>query len=434
LKRALIISYYWPPSGGSGVQRWLKFTKYLPQFNVVPIVYTPENPEYPEIDQALVNEISKETIVIKRKIWEPYAIYKFITGKKQSTKLSASFAKEKKGSSLLESFSIWLRGNFLIPDPRVFWVNSSVRYIEKYLMANPVDVIISSGPPHSMHLIAMKLKERLDIKWIADFRDPWTQIDFYQELKLTKWGDRKHKQLEQKVLEAADKIIVVGEGMKADFLSLDYSLNANKIEVIHNGYDTSDFESENHHFDLDKKFSIVHIGTLGAARNPHHLWAAIAKLVKENKDFASKLVLRFVGKTDYSVSQSLEALDLLQYAEFVAYVPHHEVIKYQKSARVLLLLINNTPNAKSIITGKFFEYMVSGRPVLAIGVKDSEVHHIINKTECGTLCAFEDEEKMGLEVLQFFYLFIENKDQHFGNSSVKDFTRRNLTKNLIDIL
>jgi glycosyltransferase involved in cell wall biosynthesis len=435
LKRALIISYYWPPSGGSGVQRWLKFTKYLPEFGITPIVYTPENPEFPEFDSSLEKSISKETIILKTKIWEPYAIYKLLTGKKQSTKLSASFAKEKKGSSLLERLSIWIRGNFLIPDPRVFWVRKSIKYLEAYLKENPVDAVISSGPPHSMHLIAMGLKERLGLKWIADFRDPWTQIDFYHELQLTKWGDAKHRRLEKKVLESADKIIVVGEGMKTDFLSLNYRLNPENIEVIHNGYDENDFEQKiDNVVQLDDKFSIVHIGTLGAARNPHTLWKALSELLREEPKLKDQLHIRFVGKTDFSVKESLEKFDLLNYAEFINYVPHSDVVGYQKSARLLLLLINNTPNAKSIITGKFFEYLVSGRPIFAVGLKDSEINTIINKTECGTLCDFNDLIETKSAIVSAFSSYLDGRDKYFGNFHVKNFTRKNLTKKLVSII
>ncbi len=434
MKRVLIISYYWPPSGGSGVQRWLKFTKYLPEYGVIPIVYTPENPENPEIDLSLIESISPETIVIKKKIWEPYSIYKFISGKKQNTKLSASFAKTKKGNSLIERLSIWIRGNFLIPDPRVFWVKSSVRFLENYLKQNPVDVIISTGPPHSMHMIALRLKEKLGLTWIADFRDPWTQIDFYQELLLSRWGDSKHRKLERQVLESADKLVVVGEGMKSDFLDLNDTISPDKITVIHNGYDESDFANSSVSEALDDKFSIVHIGTLGAARNPNALWQSIAELIKEDQNFATHLVLRFVGKTDYSVNESLNALDLLNYAEFIDYVPHHEVVKYQQSARVLLLLINNTPNAKSILTGKFFEYMVSGRPVFAVGIEDSEIDKIIQSTECGVLCGFKEVNKMKAELKKCFELYLLKNDLHFGNANVKAFTRKSLTQKLVDIL
>ena len=208
MKRVLIITYYWPPSGGAGVQRWLKFVKYLRNYGWEPIVYTAENGEMPVIDPSLEKDIPNNTTVLKTKIWEPYSFYKTFIGKKQNEKINASFLSENKKPSLTEKISVWIRGNFFIPDARKFWIKPSVKHLSNYLKSNPVDAIISSGPPHSMHLIALGIKKQFPkLKWVADFRDPWTNIDFYKELMLTSASDRKHKQLEKEVLLHADSVI-----------------------------------------------------------------------------------------------------------------------------------------------------------------------------------------------------------------------------------
>jgi len=192
MKKALIITYYWPPSGGAGVQRWLKFVKYLREFGWEPIVYTPENPEFPEIDESLYSDIPENLTVIKTPIREPYTAYKKFIGRTKKEKINAGFLSEKKRNPFLENISVWIRGNFFIPDARLLWIKPSVKFLLKYLTGNPVDIIISTGPPHSMHIIAMKLNESLKLPWVADFRDPWTNIDFYKDLKLTSWADSRH--------------------------------------------------------------------------------------------------------------------------------------------------------------------------------------------------------------------------------------------------
>ncbi|MEA3317025.1 MAG: glycosyl transferase family 1, partial [Bacteroidota bacterium] len=184
-KKVLIITYYWPPSGGAGVQRWLKFAKFLPKYGWNPIIYTPENGEIPVTDKSLHKDISKETKVIKRKIWEPYTWYKKFIGQKNNQKINVGFLSENQKPKFTEKISVWIRGNFFIPDARKFWIKPSVKFLKTYLKNNNVDAIISTGPPHSMHLIAMQLQKKLNLPWIADFRDPWTNIDFYEDLLLT---------------------------------------------------------------------------------------------------------------------------------------------------------------------------------------------------------------------------------------------------------
>ncbi|HPD95904.1 MAG TPA: glycosyl transferase family 1, partial [Tenuifilaceae bacterium] len=172
-KRVLIITYYWPPSGGAPVQRWLKFAKYLERFGWQPVIYTPENPESFYDDESLMRDVPKDIEIVKSHIWEPYDIYRMLTGKK-GEKIAVGFTSADKKKGVSHNLLMWLRGNLLIPDPRIFWVNPSVRFLKKYLKENPVDVVVTTGPPHSLHLIGLKLKRKLKVKWLADFRDPWT--------------------------------------------------------------------------------------------------------------------------------------------------------------------------------------------------------------------------------------------------------------------
>ena len=193
MKRALIVTYYWPPAGGPGVQRWLKFVKYFKEFGVEPIVYIPENPNYPFVDENFSAEIPSDTEILKHPIKEPYRFAKFFSKKK--TKQMSSGIIPKKDSTAIEKLMLYVRGNFFIPDARVGWVKPSVKYLSDYLENNDVDVVITTGPPHSLHLIGKQLKKELNVKWIADFRDPWTTIHYHKSLRLNKTSEKKHKAL-----------------------------------------------------------------------------------------------------------------------------------------------------------------------------------------------------------------------------------------------
>ena len=230
-RKVLVITYYWPPSGGAGVQRWLKFVKYLTLMGWEPIVYTPLNPEYPVEDKSLLDEIPPGVTIFKTPIKEPYTIYKKFVGMKSTDKVAANFISDGKKPSWAQKVAVWLRGNFFIPDPRVFWVKPSVRFLSELLEDDPVDVIVTSGPPHSMHLIGLKLKQKYGIPWVADFRDPWTNIDFYHELMLTTVADSIHKRLERKVLTKADLVVTVNRAMQEEFLAK----GAKQVSVISNG-------------------------------------------------------------------------------------------------------------------------------------------------------------------------------------------------------
>ena len=427
MKKVLIITYYWPPSGGSGVQRWLKFVKYLRDFGWEPIVYTPENPENPETDISLQKDIPQNITILKTPIWEPYSFYKKFTGKKKSQRINAGFLSENKKPNLLENFSIWIRGNFFIPDARKFWIKPSVKFLEKYLSKNPVDVVISTGPPHSMHIIAYHLKKKLNIKWIADFRDPWTNIDFYNELRLSSWADKKHHNLEQKVLYNADKVIVISKTMSEDMKRL----HKRHYDVITNGFDNDDLQTTDIH--LDKKFSIAHIGTMPKTRNPEALWKVLYVLVKENYQFASDLEIKLVGRVDYTVIQMLKQYNLLNYLNKIEYLPHDKVINIQQQSQILLLLLNDTPNAKMILTGKFFEYLSAQRPILCIGPTDGDAAKILNETKSGYISDFKDEEKLKNNILE---LYSKYKDgiSLFESTGIQKYSRKNLTRELAELM
>lgn len=424
MKKVLIITYYWPPSGGGGVQRWLKFVKYLRQFGWEPVIYTPENPESPQLDQSLVNEIPAGIEVLKTKVWEPYSWYKAFTGRKRDERIQTAFLSEKKKPGLTEKLSIWIRGNVFIPDARRFWIKPSVRFLKNWLSENKIDLIVSTGPPHSMHLIAMQLKEQTGIRWLADFRDPWTNIDYYQDLMLGKRADKKHHQLELKVLQNADAVTVVSPGMQREFNGI---LNQ-EYTVIPNGFDSSDFDKLEK-IEPDNDFSLAHIGALVKTRNPLKLWKVLKELCEEDAGFSDSLKIKLIGNIDVFVRESLKEFQLLEKVQIQSYLPHDEVVKEQMRAQVLLLLINRTPNAHLILTGKLFEYMGAGRPILGIGPQHGDASKILSKTGAGVMVDFEEEKQLKKYILDYYKRYRNNTlTSTYGN--VQQYSRLELTREM----
>ena len=434
MKKVLIITYYWPPTGGSGVQRWLKFAKYLPSLGWQPVIYTPENPEAPVIDNSLIKDIPIEAIILKQPIWEPYSLYKFLSGKKKDEKISTGFLSENKKAGIIQKLSIWIRGNLLIPDPRKFWIKPSVSFLTEYLKNNPVSAIITTGPPHSMHMIGLQLKRKTNIHWVADFRDPWTNIDFYKELKLSRYADKLHHKMEMEVLINADILLTIGNTMKEEFkemlLKNNNAKNSDKIKALTNGYDEDDIKNVT---GLDKKFSIAHIGTLTPSRNPEVLWKGLSELIKENPDFSADLEIKLVGKADINILQSMKDAGLENYIRKTEYLDHDKVIELQQQSQVLLLLINNTPNSKGILTGKFFEYMAAKRPILCIGPADGDAAAILNETQTGKISEYKDVATLKKNILEFYHLYQQQK-LSINSTGIEKYSRKNLTKELVEIL
>ncbi|WBX75642.1 glycosyltransferase family 4 protein [Tenacibaculum ovolyticum] len=419
--KVLIITYYWVPAGGSGVQRWLKFVKYLRDFNIEPVVYTVDEAKYPIVDKSLKSDVPENIEVLKKDIWEPNNLLSIF--KKKETKTSAGFLNP--NPTFFGKILQYVRANYFIPDARKFWVKPSVKYLEKYLKENRIDAIITTGPPHSLHLIGLALKKKTNIKWIADFRDPWTVIDYFHQLPLTKKSIKKHHQLEQEVLANADASLVVGETMKAN-----YKTFSNNVHVVTNGYDSE--ENEKIVPVLDTKFSITHIGLMNSDRNPKILWKALSELSEKNNAFKNDLEIKLIGKLSDDVVIDLDKYEFKS-VEKINYVPHKEVQQYQRNSQVLLLAVNNVPSAKGIITGKIFEYLQAKRPILAIGPEDGDLAVILKNTNSGTIVDFNDKEAIKRTVLSLYKSYKENTLQ-VSSKDIEQYHRKELTKQLSVIL
>jgi glycosyltransferase involved in cell wall biosynthesis len=427
MKKVLVITYYWPPSGGGGVQRWLKFVKYLPDFGWEPIVYTPENQNAPSKDNTLMRDISPELKIIRRPIWEPYNLYRMLSGRKKEENLGAAFASGKKSNKFFESLSNWIRSNFFIPDARKSWIKPSVSFLKEYIHKHDIDAVVTTGPPHSMHMIGLKLKKLTGVKWLADFRDPWTDIDYYDQLKLTKWANEKHHRLEREVLKNADIIVCVSNSNK-EKLNLKAKVD---IRVVTNGFDDVDVSFLSS--PVEKKFSLAHIGTFMANRNPEILWDVLSDMILENKQFRQDFILRLVGKTDSVILNNLTNKGLAPFVHVEEPVSHNEAIQLQKSAQVLLLTVNKTGDSKGMVTGKVFEYLVSGRPILAIGPSDGDLAKILKETGTGVISDFNDKADLKKK-LESYYMQFKRNTLTVNPKNTEKYSRKNLTREMADII
>lgn len=423
-KKALIITYYWPPAGGPGVQRWLKFVKYLPDFDIEPIVYIPSNANYPIIDESLSNDVSDELIILRQPIKEPYKFAGFLSNKKSKT-ISKGLIPEQKVQTPIDKLLLFIRGNFFIPDARKQWVRPSFQYLSTYIDDYNIDTVITTGPPHSVHLIGLKLQKVNKIKWIADFRDPWTTIGYHKQLKLLRISKNKHLKFEKEVLNQADQIIVTSDVTKREFES-----KTNKpIAVITNGYDSVSADEPA----LDTNFSLAHIGSLLSKRNPEVLWSVLKELVHEHSDFRNNFELNLVGYVSDEVLERLVDYDLSKYVNKVGYVSHNEAIRFQKKSQILLLIEIDSKDTRCIIPGKLFEYIVSNRPILALGPNGSDVERILKETNTGNYFNYDDHDGLKKIILEHYNGFKEGKLQSHG-IGLQKYSRKVLTKTLAELL
>ena len=419
-KRVLIISYYWPPTGGSGVQRWVKFAKYLPSEGWQPVIYTPLNPEAITVDESLLSEIPPQVEVIKRKIFEPYNIYRALTGAKNRTAQSGEvnpINAQKK--SFTQKVSMWIRGNMFIPDPRCFWIGPSVRFLKKYLKEHPVDIIVSTGPPHSMHLIARKVARSTGIPWVADFRDPWTKMFYFKHLALSPWAERKHARLEKMVLDDASVVVAVSPLVQDEFKAM----TTTEVDLITNGFDEDDFAAKPQR---DEYFSITHTGLFASDGNPDILWKVLAEKCRRDSKFKKLLRIRLAGKTDKQITESIVAAGLGENLEDLGYCNHNDAVCLQKSSSLLILPLRKEPEYRATLPGKLFEYLASERPILGIGQTDGAMARIISQTQAGFVFGWEDNASIS-RYIDLCWERFRNGTLKADTHDIGSFSRRSLT-------
>lgn len=418
MKKVLIITYYWPPSGGAGVQRWLKFSKYLPENGWIPIVLTvdPAYASYPQLDQSLVSEIHPDCVVYKTKSFELYNLYKYLSRKKEVP--YGGFANESK-DSLFQKLSKFLRGNFLLPDPRKGWNKYAYKKALELIEKCKIDTVVTTSPPHSTQLIGLKLKKKIGVRWISDLRDPWTDIYYYNHFMHTRLAHKINLRYEKAVIEKSDLIVTVSEDLKRLFTEKSKLGIASKIHVIPNGYDSEDFDYRE--LPKERKKTITYSGTISEAYDINAFLDAIISL---DSKLHSDLLFRFVGSIPSAVEEKLKNTGIE--LELTGYVDHAKSIEYLFRSDILLIVIPKVDNNKGIVTGKFFEYLASRKPILGIGPKSGDLDNIIEQTHCGKLFDYSDSDG-----IRMFLTDTLSSNSEYNNSElIKQYSRKELTKKL----
>ena len=424
MKKVLILTYYWPPSGGPGVQRILHFCKYLPQFGWEPIVLTVAEGEYPERDETLLQQISPSLKVVKTKSLEPFGLYRQVLGKSKEEKITTFVLTESSKGSLLKRLSAFIRANIFIPDARIGWYPFAVKKGLDIIKKEKIDLLFSTSPPNSVNVIAQKLAEKSKIKWVADYRDPWTDVFYYHQLKRTKWASALDRKKEQQALQKARSVITVSP----EIVRLFQSKASNNYFVIPNGFDEDDFKRD---YSLlnNGVFRIVHTGHLAGNQNPVGLWQALADLVN-NTTFSKSLQLLFCGRVHEDIYKSLKHYKLDKYCTFQNYKPHDKIVDILKSASLLYFVIPTCSYSKGILTSKLFDYLGATRPILGIGPADGDAAAILKETQAGEMFDNKNSESIRHYILKLF----EKKHVYQGNNTViQKYTRKNQTKQLADI-
>ena len=426
MKRVLIISYYWPPSGGSGVQRWVKFAKYLPSEGWQPVIYTPENPELTTTDHSLEDEIPLEAEVIKRHITEPYGLFRKLFGEGKSASEGEVNPINSRKKTFKQKISMFIRGNIFIPDPRCLWISPSIKYLRKYLKEHPVDIIVSTGPPHSMHLIAEGLARAAGIPWIADFRDPWTRMFYFKHLGLGTWAEKRHKKLEKSVLDNADVVVAVSPLVQEEF----QAMTATPVELITNGYDDEDFEQV---VEPDGYFNITHTGLFASDGNPEILWKVLSDKSASESRFAGMLRIRLAGKNDKEITDAIVKAGLAANLRDIGYIDHQRAVREQKNASLLILPLRKEPEYRATLPGKLFEYLASGRPVLGIGQTDGAMARVLNSTKAGVVFNWDDEASIR-KYIDICWERFNNDTLKADTENIEQFSRRALTARMAALM
>jgi len=424
VKHLLVITYYWPPSGGAGVQRWLKFTKYLKEFGWRCSVVTvdPTKASYPIQDDSLLDDVSDDIKVYRTKTFEPFTAYKRLMGKKEVP--FAGFANEDR-PGIVEQSMRFVRGNFFIPDARVGWNEYAFKQAKEIIELDQVDAIATSSPPHSTQLVGLKLKDKFNLPWLADLRDPWTDIYYYSKMNHMGWAKKKDLGLEKKVLHAADSMLMVSQDMQRLFLQKTNNERKEFMHIVPNGYDQSDFES--HQIEASDKTTITYTGTLSEIYPLQTFFAVVAEEV-------GGLNLKFVGKMAPTYVEETKKLKLHDRIDFVDHVPHAESISHLLSSDMLLLCIPEVEDNKGILTGKMFEYLASGKFIICLGPEDGDAANIIRECKAGV--TVDPHNKEGIkEALQ---LAVEKAQQGNLHGAPKElierYSRKSLTEQVVNIL
>ena len=429
MKKILIISYYWPPSGGAGVQRMLKTVKYFPEFGIIPYVITvkEDKASYPSTDESLVKDVPAEAKIFRTDTFEPFGIYSKILGKKS---IPTGFSNES-NPGLFQKFSRFVRGNFFIPDARRGWVKYAYREACRIIENEKIDTVLITSPPHSAQLTGLQLRKKYKLKWIADFRDPWTDIYYYDEFSHLAFARKKDLKYEKNVLESADRIITVSKDVKKLLAAKIPDLGDKKISIIPNGYDEEDFTDKNRTVNKNE-FIITYTGTLADSYNPSVFFHALKKIINNNPDV--KIRMRFIGNPAFTLVDEMKNISLSENLELIPTVSHDRSVEYLLSSTILLLAIPEIKNDKGILTGKLFEYLAARKPIICIGPEDGDAAEIIADCKAGKTFGRNSEAALTDYMQQLISKWKSGEETDIMNNNFKKFSRRSQAEEISKII
>jgi glycosyltransferase involved in cell wall biosynthesis len=426
-RNVLIITYFWPPSGGPGVQRVLKFSKYLTDFGWQPIVLTVQSGDFPNYDYSLVKEIPVGLPVYKTKTIEPYNVFRFLTGRSKDSRIPTHVMGVKRKSSIGEKVSFWVRANVFVPDARIGWLPFAVFKGDEIIRKKKIDLLFSSGPPHTVHLIAQNLSKRFRIPWIADFRDPWVDIAYYEDFRRSYVSRKLDQYLEKKVLRNASAVVTVSQTM---INSIFRPKVVNNYYLIPNGFDPEDVK--NIEFNSSPKFRINYIGHLWKHHRPEVFFRSISQLIKKNIGFEKDLMMTFVGSLHDTAEEMIKSYNLSSYITRLGYLPHREAFTYMVNSEILYLPILH--DRKYHLTGKLFEYIAARTFILGIGQPDGDAAKILKETKCGIMIDHTDFHLVQQLIEKRYEKWKVDSSSRAGKiDKIKMYDRRNLTKKLSEV-
>ncbi len=430
MKKLLVITYYWPPSGGVGVQRILKFVKYLPEFGIMPYVVTvsEDKASYPSIDKTLTKDVPEKVKVYRTNTTEPFGLYSKVLGKKS---IPTGFSNESNPGSI-QKFSRFVRGNLYIPDARKGWVKYAYAKAAEIIEKENIDTVLTTSPPHSSQLIGLKLKNNFNINWITDLRDPWTDIHYYKEFRHLPYAKNLDLKYERKVLESADKIITVSNAFKDLFVRKSNKIDPSKIFVITNGFDPEDFKINNKSKKKEDEFIITVTGTMPENYDPFVFIDALKNITDEFHDISFKF--RMVGNAASSVIDYFSKPGLENVLELVPTVTHDKAVEYLLESTILFLVIPRFENEKGLIPAKLFEYLAARKTIVCLGPPDCEAAKIIEECKAGKTFDRNMIEQLTDYLKQLVSQWKQDKDLDVKNDLFEKYSRHNQAKKLAGII
>lgn len=413
MKKILLIAYYFPPCGGAAVQRWLRLLPLLVESGFDVTVLTTQDGDYIIKDESLLNKIPANVKVFRTFTPTMSKLWKTINS--DGTSLPYGSLSTTKSMSVSKRLMFWIRLNLIIPDVRIIWNPFAKRKAIKLCKENDYDWIITTGPPHSTHLIGLYLKKRFHIKWLADFRDPWTQIIYLQIEKQNAAIKLVNKILEKKVVKNADVNLIVSKSIAKQLP------DGNKV-VFYNGFDLEQFQ----HIDYvsTDKFRIKYIGQITEGQDIYSLLDFISKHI-DNQGIKD-IEFSFIG------TRSLKPMDYSIPIKMIDYLPHDKAIAEMINCEILILMINNYPNNQGMLTTRLFEYIAAKTPILCFGPLDGEAASIINDSDAGYVSDNQNED-----VWNFIHTGYSNWKNSINQRNTHDVSQWSVQKQsqrLIDIL